>query len=351
MSIRARVALIRTTPETVIQDYERVMELAEFRRCLVPSATTILKPDVRRHFPFPSANTPPWQLEGVAQALRGAGYHDLACMLPEGTLIGAFKGHNLNGYLPLLHANGIAVDRGVAGDGSAIPVRERGGQAGANIVFLPTLKADRATTIGGAVGCIVGTTSRSQESGVDERMVDVLAAQREAYAGMFVVMDGTTAGNGPGPYRLQPEIKNAILASSDPVALDAVAATLMGFDPLRDMRYLRLAHARGLGVGDPQAITLVGDSDLARERWRFSAGSGRRYWPIRQPSTGGPLMYLLACVAECYRDYARWPLFERSVFEAWLRGTQWGRLFARYQRLNGYGLAESQLNAAERRSG
>jgi hypothetical protein len=32
----------------------------------------------------------------------------------------------------------------------------------------------------------------------------------------------------------------------------------------------------------------------------------------------------------------RWPIAERLVFESWLRGTPWGRLFARYQRL-GYG--------------
>jgi hypothetical protein len=45
-----------------------------------------------------------------------------------------------------------------------------------------------------------------------------------------------------------------------------------------------------------------------------------------------PLAQLLMLGAESYRDYLRWPLKERRVFEGWLRGTQWGRLFARYQR-------------------
>ena len=54
-----------------------------------------------------------------------------------------------------------------------------------------------------------------------------------------------------------------MLASADQVAIDAVAAKLMGFDPLT-IPYIRLAHERGLGCGDVREIELVGDdvSDL-----------------------------------------------------------------------------------------
>jgi uncharacterized protein (DUF362 family) len=69
---------------------------------------------------------------------------------------------------------------------------------------------------------------------------------------------------------MKPEIKNVILASADQVAIDAVAAKLMGFDPL-NIRYIRLAHERGLGVGDPREIELVGD-DVAGENWGFEVG-------------------------------------------------------------------------------
>jgi len=44
-------------------------------------------------------------------------------------------------------------------------------------------------------------------------------------------MDGTTAGNGSGPRAMQPVVKNAFLALADQVAIDAVAAHVMGFDP------------------------------------------------------------------------------------------------------------------------
>ena len=44
----------------------------------------------------------------------------------------------------------------------------------------------------------------------------------------------------------------------------------MGFDPL-SIKYIRLAHERGLGVGDVREIELVGD-DVSGENWGFQVG-------------------------------------------------------------------------------
>ncbi len=49
-----------------------------------------------------------------------------------------------------------------------------------------------------------------------------------------------------------------ILASEDQVAIDAVAAKMMGFNPM-DLKYIRLADEEGLGNGRPENIELVGD--------------------------------------------------------------------------------------------
>ena len=98
MSTKAKVAILRTKPETVLQDYERLMELAEFRHFLNPSAATILKDNISWHFPFPSANTTPWQMEGTILALRNAGYKDLSCVQNRTVVTNAFKGTDLNGY-------------------------------------------------------------------------------------------------------------------------------------------------------------------------------------------------------------------------------------------------------------
>ena len=83
-----------------------------------------------------------------------------------------------------------------------------------------------------AFGGLLNTRRHYTHSWIHETLVDLLAIQKEIHSGIFAVMDGTTAGNGPGPRTMYPEIKNVILASGDQVAIDAVAAKLMGFDPL-----------------------------------------------------------------------------------------------------------------------
>jgi hypothetical protein len=104
---------------------------------------------------------------------------------------------------------------------------------------------------------------------IHETLVDLLMIQKKIHRGVFAVMDGTFAGDGPGPRCMVPHVKNVLLASADQVAIDAVAAKLMGFDPLRDCKFIRLAHELGLGCGDVRDIEIVGDVDAAQENWHF----------------------------------------------------------------------------------
>ena len=66
-----------------------------------------------------------------------------------------------------------------------------------------------------------------------------------------------------------------ILASADQVAIDAVAAKLMGFDPM-SIKFIRLAHELGLGCGDPREIEIVGDTVGGRTRTGTSTVRSRR---------------------------------------------------------------------------
>jgi hypothetical protein len=59
-----------------------------------------------------------------------------------------------------------------------------------------------------------------------EVLVDLLYMQRELHPAVFTVMDGTVAGDGAGPRTMIPRVKNLILAASDSVAIDAIAARL-----------------------------------------------------------------------------------------------------------------------------
>ena len=69
---KSRVAVIRVTPDTILSDIDRLVDLGGVSNALAPGKTTILKDNISWHFPFPAANTTPWQLEGTIQALAAA---------------------------------------------------------------------------------------------------------------------------------------------------------------------------------------------------------------------------------------------------------------------------------------
>lgn len=361
--MKATVAVLRTRPETVLADYERLMNLAGMSEALDRSAGTILKDNISWHYPFPSANTTPWQLEGSIIALRRAGFDELYCVQNRTVVTNAFKGTDLNGYWPICRAYNVpvlfnfepkdmqwveykpqgkmlALDRIFEGH-----IRVPDFFFGKNVVHLPTVKCHIYTTTTGAMknafGGLLNEKRYNTHSWIHETLVDLLTIQKEIHAGLFAVMDGTSAGNGAGPRVMTPETKNVILASADQVAIDAVAAKVMGFDPM-SIGYIRLAHDAGLGVGDPREIEIVGDEAAAQENWHFKVGRTFHsmlgwlawYGPTKRLQKlifHSPLAALTYPVSEIYHDYYRWPLFDSKTYQRWRVTSPWGRLFATYQ--------------------
>jgi len=360
---KSKVAVLRTSPETVLADYNRLLELAEVRSALDPQATTILKDNISWHYPMPSANTTPWQLEGTILALRQAGYADLVCVQNKTLVVSAFKGEDLNHYVPIFQHYHIPVLYNFkTEDMKWVPYRPKAKMLaldhiypegiylpdyffGKNIVHLPTTKCHIYTTTTGAIknafGGLLATHRHYTHTWIHETLVDLLAIQKEIHPGIFAVMDGTTAGNGPGPRTMTPVVKNVILASADQVAIDAVSAKMMGFDPL-SIGYIRLAHEHGLGVGDPREIELVGD-DVSGENWGFQVGYNFHrflawlswYGPTRVLQKlifRTPIVIIPQLVSEINHDYIHWPLKEKHIYERWRQETPWGQLFQRYER-------------------
>jgi uncharacterized protein (DUF362 family) len=360
---RSKVAVLRVRPDHVLEDIDRLHALAEVDQVLARGATTILKDNISWHFPFPGANTTPWQLEGTIRSLRARGFADLVCVQNKTVVTDAFKGEDLNGYVPIFKKYDIPVRYNfkpedmtwsayrprakmrvlddIFPEGILIPDAFHG----TNIIHLPTVKCHIYTTTTGAMknafGGLLNTRRHYTHSWIHETLVDLLAIQKEIHAGLFAVMDGTTAGDGPGPRTMRPVIKDVMLASADQVAIDAVAASMMGFDPL-EIPYLRLADEAGLGHARRDDIEIAGDTALADQRWGFSVGDngasmiGDVMWfgPLKRFQNlffRTPLVNLFVLGSEAYHDYYRWPLRDRRVFEQWRGATQWGRLFGRYQ--------------------
>lgn len=372
---KSKVAVLKTQPETVLADYQRLMEMAEFDHHLDPSRTTILKDNISWHFPFPAANTTPWQLEGTILGLRNHGYRDVVCVQNKTVVTDAFKGEDLNKYMPIFRRYQIPVlynfkpedMQWVRYEPKAKMLvldqiyRDYGGIQipdyflGKNIVHLPTVKCHIYTTTTGAIknafGGLLNTLRHYTHSWIHETIVDLLAIQKEIHSGLFAVMDGTTCGNGPGPRTMFPVVKNLILASTDQVAIDAVAAKMMGFDPM-SIKYINLAHQAGLGIGKPEEIEIIGH-DIAQENWHFHVGDnlasrvGDLLWfsPLKRIQNfffRTPLVNVFIFGSEAYHDYFRWPLKDRHTFESWLAVTPWGKLFQQYAAADG----QAQTKAA-----
>jgi len=365
---KSKVAVLKVRPETILSDIGRLCELAGMSAALDQGATTIVRDHLSWHYPFPAANTTPWQLEGTLLALRDAGFTDVTAVQSESVVTDAAKGEDLNHHLPLFQRYQVPVLYNfkpedmkwqeyrpkarlhalhkVFPDGILMPDYF----FGKNVVHLPTMKCHMYTTTTGAMeNAFYGLLNAKRhytQSFIHRTLVDLLAIQKEIHAGVFAVTDGTTAGNGPGPRTLLPVVKDYMLASQDQVAVDAVAAKMMGFDPL-SIEYLSVAHEDGLGVADPRDIEIVG-ADISNESWGFSVGEsaaskvGDFLWfgPLKGMQKlffRTPLVNVLALGSEVYHDRYRWPRKDQRVFAEWQTNTHWGRLF------DAYGKSESDL--------
>jgi len=74
----------------------------------------------------------------------------------------------------------------------------------------------------------------------------------------LTIMDGVVAMEGEGPGAGNPRKVGVILASLDAVALDAVAARIVGFNPM-DVYTTLHAHERSLGIGKLENIEILGE--------------------------------------------------------------------------------------------
>ena len=291
------VGIVRTTPQTVLADYHRVMNLAGYRNVVAKEAETGLKINISWHFFYPAASTTPWQLDGVIRAMKRDGYdpakihgcHNRTVVIDaylgekENKQVNVIQDHGLenvhlyepdNEWISIEDAVGDLTEkflclRDVYPKGFSIPKRF----IGENIIHLPTVKTHVFTTTTGAMknafGGLLNEHRHWTHPVIHETLVDLLMIQKKIHRGVFAVMDGTFAGDGPGPRCMIPHVKNVLLASSDQVAIDAMAAKLMGFDPMSDCKFIRLAHEQGLGCGDPSEIQVVGDADVADHNWHF----------------------------------------------------------------------------------
>lgn len=370
---KSRVAILKTSPATVLEDYHRLMNLAGYQDHIDRNVDTALKINISWHFFYPGSSTTPWQLDGVIRAMKRDGYNpDLIHGCHNRTVvIDARLGERENKQAPVTDAHRLRNIHLYDRDVEWIHIRDAVGDLAdrflclnevypkgfmiprrfmdENIIHLPTVKTHVFTTMTGAMknafGGLLNEKRHWTHPVIHETLVDLLMIQKKIHRGVFAVMDGTFAGDGPGPRCMIPHVKNVILASEDQVALDAAAAKLMGFDPIRDVKFIRLAHEAGLGQGDPREIEMVGDAEAARENWNFvgpfknmtfaSRMQHLIYWGWMKKPVEWSLKTILApwayLASVLYHDTFWYPTHQKWVRD--ILHSEWGRLFHNWEAL------------------
>lgn len=358
---KGKVAVVKTTPTTILDDIENVMKLGGVEQALPKDVTTGLKINISWQTWYPACSSTPWQLEGAINTLRKAGYSDLIGIHNDTVVVDTRVGEFNNKHRFVTDQYGVpceylyeqqfewvryepksrpflVLDK-VFPEGVFIPKV----LVGKNIVHLPTVKTHVFTTITGAMknafGGLLHRNSHWTHSVIHETLVDLLTIQQEIHPGIFALMDGTFAGDGPGPRAMRWHEKNILLASADQVAIDAISAKLQGFDPL-SIPFIRIAHEMGLGVGDPREIEIIG-YDINQERpWHFlqedtfaSRGQKLIYHgplkPLEKPLLQSPIVPWSYFASNFYHNVYWYPFVGRRRVQEALQ-TPWGRLFESY---------------------
>jgi uncharacterized protein (DUF362 family) len=264
-----RVPAAGETREAVFRTVERAMELARFRDFIPRGEEIALKPNLGWDLFLPGAVTSPWVVEGVVRVLR-PWVGRIHVVESDQVVVDVERAFRRDGLERVCRENGLTWVNMTGEKMRTVPLPE--GRVlkelqvpeillGMSVVTVPVMKTHNKTVITGAIknqwGCLP-MFRHNYHLVLDAALADINAVVRPRFA----VMDATVCLEGNSPKSGIPRVVDRVLASGDLVAIDAVAAKIMGFDP-RTIGHLGECVAAGLGVSDLDRIEVVGDDDLS----------------------------------------------------------------------------------------
>jgi uncharacterized protein (DUF362 family) len=386
MSHKSQIFVVKTSPNTVLEDYKKLMRLAEYEKFYDKNDKTILKLNLSWSKFFPSCSSPPWQVEGVLKTMIDDGYDPKKLFTAENRTVvtNIEKGLKGNKWGPIIKRYGAwfvpltrvpfvpyeslrhrfislknrqlhVLDSKIFPEGFKIPEF----YMGKSIIHLPTMKTHGHT---GAIGGSLKQTKEEMKNGgitcsmknafgglltkrrhfshqfMSEVLVDLLIIQKQIHPNIMAVVDGTVCGDGAGPRTMIPRIKNYLLAGYDQVAIDAVVAKMLGFEPLK-LPAIKLAHEEGLGCGDVADIEFIGE-DVSNINWNFKVKRSLVIWGDQMVRKGS-LQFLNPLLQNkifftfpilgslIFHDMLWYPTIGKKRVNNFLK-TEWGKLFKNY---------------------
>lgn len=260
-SLVSVVDVARDVPYAV----ERAMSLAEWEKHIPQGADVCLKPNLCFDHLVPGFQTAPRVLEAVIETIRP--HVGQICVVEADTSTSsADRGARATGLLDVCRRHAVPFVNLTRE--RFVPVRVTNGLhfeghvelpevlTRTHLITLPVLKTHCLTGMTGAIknqyGCLPLGRYRYHPV-LDQVLADLLSALRPS----FCLMDGTIGSEGDGPKQGHPRVANLLLASSDPVTLDTIAALIMGLAP-EEITHVQLCAQQGLGVADLDQIAVVG---------------------------------------------------------------------------------------------
>jgi len=270
----AKVYIKKTRPASVLEDYQDLL-----KSCWpgIKKQPVVVKLNLSWTKFYPACSSPPWQVEGVIKGLLELGFKPKQIIPVENKTVvtDVYQGVKNHGWDKILKKYGVKMHyltkepyiryqpktkmmvlNKIFPDGIFLP----------KIIFnkplisLCTMKTHVFTVTTGAIKNYFGMLRKIRHYAhryIHSAIIDLLAIQKEIHPQLIGLMDGAVVGSGPGPRAMKWQIENYLLASSDFVALDSVAAKMMGFQPLK-IKYLKLGEKKGLGIADPRKIKVIG---------------------------------------------------------------------------------------------
>jgi len=372
--MNSKVVVLKTSPQTVISDYSKLLRLAEYQNHISKNQDTVIKLNLSWTLYYPACSSQPWQLEGVVKTLLEDGFRrEKVFPLENKTVVtDPLEGAVNNLWSPILRHYGLSFTplpevewvkyqfkskllklNEIFPEGIEIPKMYLGKQ----IIHLPTVKTHGHAITTGAIknsfGGLLKEVRHYAHKYMHEVLVDLMLMQKELHPGIFAVMDGTVCGDGAGPRTMRPVIQNYILASADQVAIDSMAAKLMGFNPM-EIPYLRMCEERGLGTANPKDIEIVGEN-IEGVNFGFKVKKSFVIWgdqmlrigPLRfleKVALHSPLVGWAPFASNFYHDWLWYPTVGKKYIKQFEK-TPWGKLFETYRPQTGGTVSREKAEA------
>ncbi|MFW9856135.1 MAG: DUF362 domain-containing protein [Candidatus Thorarchaeota archaeon] len=116
------------------------------------------------------------------------------------------------------------------------------------IVSIPTMKTHLLTGVTLGMKNFYGTLPEGDKAKYHKTGIeDVIIDMNIAFPPTLTIIDGSVGGEAIGPLTCRPVNFQTVIVSNDVVTADALAAFMMGFDPVNEIEHIKKAHHLGLG--------------------------------------------------------------------------------------------------------